>query len=55
VLPDGIALTPDSSLDPGAAELSWSGGGLSFDPAALLERITTLLSPAHHDNKDTLP
>jgi len=53
--PDGIALTPDPSLDPGAAELSWSGGGLSFDPAALLERITALLSPAHPDNKDTLP
>jgi hypothetical protein len=53
--PDGLALTPDASLAPGAAELSWSGGGLSFDPADLLERITALLSPAHPDNKDTLP
>jgi flagellar biosynthesis/type III secretory pathway protein FliH len=53
--PDGLALTADPSLDPGAAELSWSGGGLSFDPAALLQRITTLLSPAPRENKDTLP
>ena len=51
--PDGLVLTPDPSLAPGAAELSWSGGGLSFDPAALLNRITALLSPAHPDNKDT--
>ena len=48
VVPDGLAVTPDPSLEPAAAELTWAGGGLSFDPAGLL-------SPAHQDNKDTLP
>jgi hypothetical protein len=59
--PAGITLTPDPSLAPGAAEMSWSGGGLSFDPAGLLERMATLLvpadpqNPANPVNKDTLP
>lgn len=54
-VPHGVILRPDAALDVGAAALAWSGGGLSFDPAALLERVAALLSPETADTKDAPP
>jgi len=41
-----IVLAPDPGMPPGTADVTWTGGGLTFDPAALLLRITTALAPA---------
>lgn len=40
-----LTLSPDATLEHGAVVIAWSGGGLSFDPAALLERVAGILSP----------
>lgn len=40
-----LTLIPDDSCEPGAAALAWCGGGLTFDPPALLRRISALLAP----------
>jgi flagellar biosynthesis/type III secretory pathway protein FliH len=38
-----LAVAADSSLAPGTAELAWTGGGLTFDPDALLARVMAVL------------
>jgi hypothetical protein len=53
--PEGLALVPDATRDPGAAELTWSGGGLTFDPATLLERVEAVLCPTPADTQETAP
>ncbi|HUB50383.1 MAG TPA: hypothetical protein VMB73_35895 [Acetobacteraceae bacterium] len=45
-----LTLIPDASCEPGAAALTWCGGGLTFDPPALLRRIAALLAPAATDS-----
>jgi len=50
---EGLALAPDNTLNLGAAELTWSGGGLTFDPATLLERVEAVLCPAPADTQET--
>jgi len=50
---EGLAQTPDAALGPGAVELTWSGGGLTFDPATLLERVEAVLCPAPADTQET--
>jgi flagellar biosynthesis/type III secretory pathway protein FliH len=44
---DTLAFLPDPALPLGTAVTTWSGGGLSFEPAELLRQIDTLLSPEH--------
>jgi flagellar biosynthesis/type III secretory pathway protein FliH len=41
-----VILTGDPRLGFGAAEIGWTGGGLTFDPASLLSRITSVLTPS---------
>jgi flagellar biosynthesis/type III secretory pathway protein FliH len=38
-----VTLVADPSLAPGAAEIAWTGGGLTFDPANVLQQVVTLL------------
>ncbi len=40
-----LTLVPDQNCPPGQAMLAWFGGGLTFDPADLLRRVTDLLAP----------
>jgi flagellar biosynthesis/type III secretory pathway protein FliH len=42
---DTLTLHSDPEMKPGTAVATWSGGGLSFDPAALLEQVVGILSP----------
>ncbi len=44
-LPDAarVTLVADPSLATGAAEIAWTGGGLTFDPASLLEHVAAML------------
>jgi len=44
-LPDTarVTLLADPSLVTGAAEIAWTGGGLTFDPANLLEQVVASL------------
>ena len=42
---DTLTLLPDPAMKPGAAVATWSGGGLGFDPAALLEQVVGILCP----------
>ncbi|HQT75729.1 MAG: hypothetical protein B7Z80_25335 [Rhodospirillales bacterium 20-64-7] len=44
---DTLILLPDASVASGAAIATWSGGGLSFDPAEHLKQIDALLSHDH--------
>ncbi len=39
-----LTLVPDPAQPFGTAEIAWSGGGISFDPAALLARVTSVLT-----------
>jgi hypothetical protein len=39
----------------GAAEAAWNGGGITFDPAALLERVTSVLAAASQTTPDPIP
>jgi flagellar biosynthesis/type III secretory pathway protein FliH len=40
-----MTLVPDADLEHGAARLQWAGGGMTFDPVALLDRVTAILRP----------
>ncbi|CAH2605531.1 conserved protein of unknown function (plasmid) [Rhodovastum atsumiense] len=40
-----LILNPDANLPEGAAEISWTGGGLAFDPHELLLRVRATLRP----------
>jgi hypothetical protein len=40
-----LMLLPDDGMAPGTAVATWAGGGLSFDPTALLEQVVGLLDP----------
>jgi flagellar biosynthesis/type III secretory pathway protein FliH len=42
---DTLTLLLDPAMKPGTAVATWSGGGLSFDPAALLEQVAAILCP----------
>jgi flagellar biosynthesis/type III secretory pathway protein FliH len=42
---DTLTLLPDPAMKPGTAVATWSAGGLSFDPAALLEQVAGILHP----------
>ncbi len=44
--PARLTLVADASLAPGAAEIAWTGGGLTFDPAGLLEHVVAMLGAA---------
>jgi flagellar biosynthesis/type III secretory pathway protein FliH len=39
-----LTLTADPGWPFGTAELGWTGGGITFDPAALLARVTSVLT-----------
>jgi hypothetical protein len=41
-----VTLLPTADQPRGVAEIAWSGGGLTFDPAALLHKVTALISPS---------
>ena len=43
---DRLTLTPDPTLGFGVAEIAWAGGGLTFDPAALLTSVAAAIAPA---------
>ena len=47
-----LTLAPDPGVAPGAAVVAWSGGGLRFDPADLLERVIAVLSPPSSDAEE---
>lgn len=40
-----LTLRADPAIGPGAADIAWTHGGLSFDPTALLERVAAVLHP----------
>jgi hypothetical protein len=42
-----LRLTPraDDQLAAGAIEIAWTGGGLAYDPQALLERVSAAIDP----------
>jgi flagellar biosynthesis/type III secretory pathway protein FliH len=42
---EALIVQPDDRMAPGTAVATWSGGGLSFDPAALLAQVVEILSP----------
>ncbi len=50
---DRVTLLPDPDRPFGAAEIAWTGGGLTFDHAALLKNVTEAVSPVFM-RKDTL-
>jgi len=41
-----LVLDPVPAMAFGVAEVAWTGGGITFDPAALLARVTTVLAAA---------
>jgi hypothetical protein len=47
-------LTPEPVPDMkfGVAEAAWNGGGITFDPAALLTRVTSVLAAATQASPD---
>lgn len=47
-----LTLSPDATLEHGAAVVTWSGGGLTFDPAALLEQVVGIISPIPAGTQD---
>lgn len=49
-----LMMVPDATLAQGAAVLEWAGGGVAFDPAVLLERVTMILRPCPTPS-ETLP
>lgn len=51
---DTLTLLPDPAMKPGTAVATWSGGGLSFDPAALLEQVAAILCP-HSQLEEATP
>jgi len=44
---------PDMAF--GMAEAAWNGGGITFDPAALLGRVTSVLAAASQTSSDRIP
>ena len=50
-------LTPEAVPDMkfGVAEAAWNGGGITFDPAALLARVTSVLAAASQTTPDPIP
>lgn len=48
-----LACAADATLAPGAAVIDWRGGGVSFDPAALLDAIAAALRPPSSDEDTT--
>lgn len=44
---------PDMAF--GVAEAVWNGGGITFDPAALLARVTSVLAAASETTPDLIP
>jgi flagellar biosynthesis/type III secretory pathway protein FliH len=44
---EALIFAPDDGMAPGAAVATWSGGGLNFDPTALLAQVVEILSPNH--------
>jgi hypothetical protein len=44
---------PDMAF--GVAEAAWNGGGITFDPAALLARVTSVLATASQTAPDLIP
>lgn len=50
-------MTPEAAPDMpfGVAEAAWNGGGITFDPAALLARVTAVLAPATPTAVEPLP
>jgi flagellar biosynthesis/type III secretory pathway protein FliH len=40
-----LTLVSDADHPSGAADIAWTGGGLTFDPAALLRTVTDAISP----------
>jgi flagellar biosynthesis/type III secretory pathway protein FliH len=49
-----LTLLPDPDMAPGSAVATWTGAGLSFDPAALLEQVTGVLSRISAHDKETV-
>jgi hypothetical protein len=52
-----VTLAACDNMPHGAAEIAWAGGGLTFDPAALLANITSVLAlpPLASLSGDSLP
>jgi hypothetical protein len=49
-----LTMVPDPASAPGVAALAWSGGGVNFDPAALLDRVTAILRPCSATSENLL-
>jgi hypothetical protein len=49
-----LTMVPDPTCAPGVAGLAWSGGGMHFDPAALLDRVTAILRPCPATSENLL-
>ena len=48
-----VVLLPDAEHSFGAADIAWTGGGLTFDPATLLRRVTDAILPVFMRKDDT--
>jgi len=53
--PERVTLEPDPALAPGAAEMAWTGGGLNFEPAQLLEHVVAMLEALPPPNAAAVP
>jgi flagellar biosynthesis/type III secretory pathway protein FliH len=41
-----VRMQPAPDMAPGEAEIGWTGGGIRFDPAALMARVADVLAPS---------
>ncbi len=44
-----LTMQADATLPFGTAEIAWTGGGLTFDPAALHARVVNILAPTEKE------
>jgi flagellar biosynthesis/type III secretory pathway protein FliH len=49
-----LTLIADPALSPGAIDAAWASGGLTFDPAAMLEQVAEIISSTRHTDKDLI-
>jgi hypothetical protein len=52
---DRLVPEPVADMAFGVAEAVWNGGGITFDPAALLARVTSVLAAAGQTAPDLIP
>jgi flagellar biosynthesis/type III secretory pathway protein FliH len=49
-----LTLIADPALAPGAVAATWGSGGMTFDPAVMLEQVADILSSKRNDDKELI-